>query len=210
VHNNSESACPRVPLLDAWFLFSAPLASAGFFSEGPVSDLSFSADLNFLLCSPARPRSSSRACWPSARQPPVGRPSLACLLVSTHAPWRRLHLASRSRWSLSPRDSSSPVVAGFPPRLLGPYAQRLPLLYSIKSIVKNCSCHLFLCTFVVDCCCSVMAPSLSSPNMGVPITCCPLIFDGTNYRVWVLCMRWHMRGLCLWFFYRRASLFASS
>ncbi|KAJ1278997.1 hypothetical protein BS78_04G121300 [Paspalum vaginatum] len=32
-----------------------------------------------------------------------------------------------------------------------------------------------------------------SSNGGVPILRCPLLFDGTNYRVWVPRMRWHMR-----------------
>ncbi|WVZ93221.1 hypothetical protein U9M48_039219 [Paspalum notatum var. saurae] len=44
-----------------------------------------------------------------------------------------------------------------------------------------------------------MAPSASS-NGGVPILRCPLLFDGTNYRVWVPRMHWHMRGLRLWEF----------
>ncbi|WVZ93213.1 hypothetical protein U9M48_039211 [Paspalum notatum var. saurae] len=44
-----------------------------------------------------------------------------------------------------------------------------------------------------------MAPSASS-NGGVPVLRCPLLFDGTNYRVWVPRMRWHMRGLRLWEF----------
>ena len=44
-----------------------------------------------------------------------------------------------------------------------------------------------------------MAPSTPS-NGGVPILHCPLLFDGTNYRVWVPRMRWHMRGLRLWEF----------
>ncbi|WVZ70678.1 hypothetical protein U9M48_019321 [Paspalum notatum var. saurae] len=44
-----------------------------------------------------------------------------------------------------------------------------------------------------------MAPSAPS-NDGVPVFRCPLLFDGTNYRVWVPRMRWHMRGLRLWEF----------
>ncbi|WVZ48897.1 hypothetical protein U9M48_000291 [Paspalum notatum var. saurae] len=44
-----------------------------------------------------------------------------------------------------------------------------------------------------------MAPSTSS-NGGVPVLHCALLFDGTNYRVWVPRMRWHMRGLRLWEF----------
>ncbi|WVZ72434.1 hypothetical protein U9M48_020898 [Paspalum notatum var. saurae] len=44
-----------------------------------------------------------------------------------------------------------------------------------------------------------MAPSTPS-NGGVPVFRCPLLFDGTNYRVWVPRMRWHMRGLRLWEF----------
>ncbi|WVZ64342.1 hypothetical protein U9M48_013875 [Paspalum notatum var. saurae] len=44
-----------------------------------------------------------------------------------------------------------------------------------------------------------MAPSTPS-NGGVPVFRCPLLFDGTNYRVWVPPMRWHMRGLRLWKF----------
>ncbi|WVZ61780.1 hypothetical protein U9M48_011597 [Paspalum notatum var. saurae] len=44
-----------------------------------------------------------------------------------------------------------------------------------------------------------MASSTPS-NDGVPVFQCPLLFDGTNYRVWVSRMRWHMRGLRLWEF----------
>ncbi|WVZ80634.1 hypothetical protein U9M48_028093 [Paspalum notatum var. saurae] len=44
-----------------------------------------------------------------------------------------------------------------------------------------------------------MAPSTPS-NGGVPVLRYPLLFNGTNYRVWVPRMRWHMHGLRLWDF----------
>jgi hypothetical protein len=33
---------------------------------------------------------------------------------------------------------------------------------------------------------------------GLPVLQCPVLFNGTNYRDWVLRMRLHMRGLRLW------------
>ena len=39
-----------------------------------------------------------------------------------------------------------------------------------------------------------------SQSSGGQIPRCPVIFNGTNYRVWVSRMRWHMRGLRLWDF----------
>jgi len=41
---------------------------------------------------------------------------------------------------------------------------------------------------------------LHSQSSGGQIPRCPVIFNGTNYRVWVSRMRWHMRGLRLWDF----------
>jgi hypothetical protein len=34
----------------------------------------------------------------------------------------------------------------------------------------------------------------------IRLTQYPVIFNGTNYRYWVPCLRWHMRDLCLWKF----------
>ena len=47
-----------------------------------------------------------------------------------------------------------------------------------------------------------MAPSSTagSSSTGVPVTRCPVLFNGTNYRDWVPRMRIHMHGLRLWEF----------
>ena len=43
------------------------------------------------------------------------------------------------------------------------------------------------------------SPSVTSSD-GVQIMRCPVLFNGTNYRVWVPHLRWHMCGLRLWEF----------
>jgi hypothetical protein len=44
-----------------------------------------------------------------------------------------------------------------------------------------------------------MGSSLTSSGV-VPVLRCPVLFNDTNYRDWVPCMRLHMRGLHLWDF----------
>ena len=45
-----------------------------------------------------------------------------------------------------------------------------------------------------------MTSSTVLSSGGVQIMRCPVLFNGTNYRDWVPCLRWHMRGLRLWEF----------
>jgi hypothetical protein len=106
----------------------------------------------------ARMAPSAAHVWPCSTP---ARPPSATRVRPCSPPSHRLVNRRHSRASCSPKRAVSLT------RLCSTIGlKRFHMIW-----LNFCSSRLFLCALAVYCCCSVMAPSLSSSNTGVPITC---------------------------------------